>query len=183
MKIQAKEVVLKNGERVLLRSAGPDDAENFLKHLRISHAESYLNLNRKEDGWNSVSVAEQQKALSEYEESPVKFMMAALAGNQVIGGLGFIGSPIEFRRHNASLGMSIQKKFGNLGLGRAMLQYSLEQGRTAGFCRVDLTVRTHNLTGIALYEKLGFKRNGTFKNIARIDGEYFDEYSYELFLD
>ncbi len=52
----------------------------------------------------------------------------------------------------------------------------------AGFHRVELTVRTFNDSGIALYEKAGFKRVGLLKDVAFIDNAYVDEYLYQLIL-
>lgn len=49
MKVSAKNVTLKNGQQVTLRSANPADAENMLRHLRTSHSESYQNMNQSVD--------------------------------------------------------------------------------------------------------------------------------------
>ena len=41
-------------------------------------------------------------------------------------------------------------------------------------CRVELEVRTDNARAIALYDKIGFVREGLFRDSFFIDGEYFD---------
>ncbi|HZM33384.1 MAG TPA: GNAT family protein [Burkholderiales bacterium] len=44
--------------------------------------------------------------------------------------------------------------------------------KAAGLTRIELTVREHNDRAIALYERLGFVREGLKRNAVRIDGNY-----------
>ena len=79
--------------------------------------------------------------------------------------------------------MSIQKAYGGMGLGTEMMKYTLSLAREAGFHRVELTVRSYNEPGIALYEGAGFQKVGLLKDAAFIDNEYVDEYLYQLILE
>jgi RimJ/RimL family protein N-acetyltransferase len=63
-----------------------------------------------------------------------------------------------------------------------MMKHALEVGQKVGFRRISLTVRTHNTSGIALYEKVGFQKIGLLKEAALVDGQYMDEYFYEIIL-
>lgn len=182
MKIDDKEISLRDGRKITLRSAGPADAANLLRHLQVAHAESYRNMNQSALYWQNFSVADEEKILTDFEKAPNKLMLVALAGERIVGGLGLVGYQAEFTKRSASIGMSIQKEFQGTGLGTAMMQYMLLQARAAGFRRVDLTVRTYNTAGIALYEKSGFERIGLLKDMAFIDGEYVNEYSYQKIL-
>lgn len=182
MNIPCKSIVLKNGFNVQLRSPKPSEAELLIKHLQITHAESYRNLNNTADYWKNFSVVEEEKILTDFESSNCKFMLNAFYQDKIIGGLSFVGGMGNFLKHNARIGMSIQKAYFNIGLGRAMIEYALATAREAGFHRVELTVRTFNDSGIALYEKAGFKRVGLLKDVAFIDNAYVDEYLYQLIL-
>jgi RimJ/RimL family protein N-acetyltransferase len=182
MKIQPKEVTLKNGIKTFLRSAVPSDAEAMLNHLRTTHREAYRNLNQPPTYWNGFSAEAEEKILADFESSPSKLMLVAVVDGAIVGGLGMVGMQGDFIKHNASLGMSIQQRFCNTGLGTEMIKHALEVGQKVGFSRVSLTVRTHNISGIALYEKVGFQKIGLLKEAALIDGQYMDEYSYEIIL-
>ena len=46
--------------------------------------------------------------------------------------------------------------------------------------RVQLTVFAYNDRAIALYEKLGFQREGTFREFLHRDGARYDMYLYGL---
>ncbi len=78
--------------------------------------------------------------------------------------------------------MSIQASYCHSGLGTEMINHALQSAKEAGFHRAELTVRTYNEAGIALYEKVGFRRVGLMKHAAFIDNEHVDEYLYELIL-
>ena len=182
MKANAKNITLKDGRAIVLRSATPADAENMLKHLKISHSESYRNLNQSANYWDNVSVSDEEKILGNFESSPAQLMLIALHNDRIVGGLGFWGYGAEFVKYTAGVGMSIQKEFCGTGLGTAMMNMMLDEAKQAKFHRVELTVRTYNEAGIKLYENVGFERVGLLKDAAFIDGEYVSEYSYQKIL-
>lgn len=182
MIITEKHVVLRDGARLLLRSAIPSDSEAFLKHLIITGRESYRNLNRGAEHWERVSPDDQARFLEGIERSSNSFMMLAISVNTIVGGLGVFGMTHDFTVRNAMLGMSIQNEFGGRGLGGQMLEHALGEAKRIGLHRLELSVRTYNRAGIALYEKSGFERIGLLKDAAFIDGEYVNEYSYQKIL-
>lgn len=183
MKISEKIVSLKDGQNARLLSAGPEHAELILQHLQISHAESYRNLNQTAAFWRQFSIEEEKRILSDFESAKNKFMLVAFVGDKIIGGLGLVGQGAEFNKHNASLGLSIQKAYCNTGLGTQLMTYAMTMAKEAGFHRIELTVRTYNKPGLALYEKLGFQRIGLLKDVAFIDGKFEDEFSFQKILD
>lgn len=183
MKVKTSKIILKNGKDLILRSPEPNEAEILLQHLRIAHTESYKNLNQSGAFLEKLSIAEEEKILADFLNSKTKFMLTAFFENEIVGVLGFIGASKEFQRRNASIGMFIQQAYCNFGLGTEMMRYALALGKGLGFHRVDLTVRASNGQGIALYEKVGFKRVGLLKDAAYIDENYVDEYLYQIILD
>ena len=70
--------------------------------------------------------------------------------------------------------MSVRRAYCGLGLGTDLMRYALAVAAAEGFHRVELSVRTYNVAGIALYEKFGFERVGLLKHVARIDGSYVE---------
>ena len=55
MKVSLRKISTKNGQKIVLRSPLASEAEHILNHLRITHAESYKNLNQSFDYWNEFS--------------------------------------------------------------------------------------------------------------------------------
>ena len=183
MLVQSKIVELKNGQTVTLKSPDPSDAEKLLQHLKIVFGESYMNMNHPPNYWDTFPIADEEKILNDFALSGSKFMLSAFYENIIVGNLGFFGSAGEFLKHNARLGMGIEKKFCGIGLGSALLQHAFDQAKRLKFHRVELTVRTFNEAGIRLYEKVGFERVGHLKDAAFIDGRYCDEYMYQILLE
>ena len=80
-------------------------------------------------------------------------------------------------RHSAWLGIMVHDEFHNRGIGRALIRHLLDLAdRWLGLVRVDLTVLTYNSRAVALYEKLGFVKEGTQRKASYFDGKFHDLY-------
>ncbi len=183
MIITVKNIKIKNGKELTLKSPLPEDAQNLLNHLKIVASQSYQNMNFPKNYWDTFPVEEEAKILTDFSASPSKFMISAFDGDRIIGNLGCFGMGGDFLKFNARIGMGLEKEFHNLGLGNFLLKYAIEIAKKNNFHRLELSVRTFNLPGIALYEKIGFRRIGVLKEIAFIDGKFHDEFIYEMLLN
>lgn len=182
MKIAPKKIVLKDGRELILRSPIPEDAQNFLNHLVMTHTESYRNLDRHAESWGKMPVEKEAAVIRDFEASASHFFIVALYDGRIVGGLGIMGDAKDFQRGNATLGMSIQNAFSGVGLGTELMKYALEQARKLEFHRLELRVRTYNGPAIALYEKVGFQRVGLLKESAFVDDSFVDEYIYQAII-
>ena len=79
--------------------------------------------------------------------------IAGTAGIDRIGGS-------EKVKHRASFGISIDKNFWGLGIGRALTKACIECARSAGYEQLELDVVADNKRAIALYESEGFIEYG-----------------------
>lgn len=87
------------------------------------------------------------------------------------------------RSHVAYIGgFGVSAKFQNQGLGSKILTETIETLREEGFKRIELIVESDNPRAIRLYEKLGFKIEGTHKGYFKRSGQdtYTDDYSMAL---
>ena len=182
MLISAKEIKIKNGKSIILKSPNTEDAQNLLNHLKNVSNQSYQNMNSPKNNWDNFSVEEEAKILADFASSSGKFMISSFDGDRIIGNLGCFGMGGEFLKFNSRIGMGLEKEFHNVGLGTSLLNYAIEIAKQNKIHRLELTVRTFNEGGIALYEKVGFRRVGILKEIASIDGIFYDEYMYEMIL-
>ena len=62
--------------------------------------------------------------------------------------------------HRANLGISVEKAYWGLGIGRAMTEACIECARNAGYEQLELEVVSENESAIRLYESVGFKEFG-----------------------
>ena len=175
MYISAREVYLKNGQRIILRSPDMFDAEQLLEHMRVTSAETDFMSRYPEE--ITVSVESQARFLQMLENDADNFMLAAYLDGRMVGNAGVIRAQEHVKyRHRANFGISLQKKVCGLGLGTLMLQEILKLVKQTEFEQLELTVFADNLRAIRLYEKSGFVKTGMMPRAYRLkDGSYHDE--------
>lgn len=98
----------------------------------------------------------------------------ALADGTVVGWCDISRHTFPSRAHAGCLGMGIIPAYRGKGLGRRLMEATLQAARDAGIERVELCVHADNERAIALYEKIGFVREGLARKSVRIDGRYKD---------
>ncbi|MBX5045958.1 GNAT family N-acetyltransferase [Rhizobium lentis] len=142
-------------------------------------------------------VAREKKYLSMLEATPLpetrEFVMGMIAkGNpqfvaviadEVVGWCDIGRHFFPSHAHRGRLGMGILPTYRGKGLGRQLIDATLKAAQEAGFTRVELDVYEDNSRAIALYEKVGFTREGIIRRAARIDGRFIDAIGMALFFD
>jgi ribosomal protein S18 acetylase RimI-like enzyme len=100
--------------------------------------------------------------------------MAAIANGEVVGWCDVERYETRSEAHRAVLNIAIRPEYRDRGLGRKLLSIVLDQARDAGLVRVELWVFTDNARAIALYESVGFERQGVVRYISLIDHKFRD---------
>jgi RimJ/RimL family protein N-acetyltransferase len=98
----------------------------------------------------------------------------ALADGEVVGWCDIRRHFFPAHAHRGTLGMGIVRAYRGCGLGTWLINATLEAAFGAGFVRVELNVHAENARAIALYEKVGFVREGIIRDAVHVDGEYRD---------
>ena len=98
----------------------------------------------------------------------------AVAEGEVVGWCDIQRHGFPSGAHRGTLGMGIIPAWRGRGLGSRLIQAALAQAWAACFVRVELDVHADNARAIALYEKVGFVREGVARDAVFIDGEYRD---------
>ena len=99
--------------------------------------------------------------LRERTESGDEIEILAEIGGSVVGsaGIGCVGSK-EKLRHRAEFGISIERAYWGLGIGRALVEACIECARAAGYAQLELEVVADNERALALYQREGFVEYG-----------------------
>ena len=175
MYIKAREVYLKNGQKLILRSPDMFDAEQLLEHMKITSAETEFMSRYPEE--ITVSVESQARFLQMLENDADNFMLAAYLDGRMVGNAGItrVREHIKYR-HRANFGISLKEEVCGLGLGTLMLQEMFKIVKQTTFEQLELTVFADNFRAIRLYEKVGFVKVGVVPQAYRLkDGSYHDE--------
>jgi len=100
-------------------------------------------------------------------------------GDIVVGMLNCHAGRRRKVTHRISFGMGVSASHRRLGIGRAMLQVSIDHARAhPAILKVELQVFADNARAIELYERLGFATEGRIVKYARrMDGTFVDSLS------
>jgi ribosomal protein S18 acetylase RimI-like enzyme len=82
--------------------------------------------------------------------------------------------------HGGTLGIGLLPDFRGRGIGRRLMQQTIDAAFAFGLTRIELTVREGNINAIALYKSLGFETEGLHRNAVCIEGQYENLYSVAL---
>lgn len=141
------------------------------------------------------AVAREQKFLSFLEAPPLEqirpFVLnnvkegwpqfVVLAEDEVAGWCDALpNSRRAVSAHCATLGMGLLAKHRGQGIGRKLMQRTIDAALAFGFTRIELTVRETNANAIALYRSFGFETEGLHRKAVCIDGRYENTLSMAL---
>ena len=107
----------------------------------------------------------------------------ALKEDKVIGwcNISMIERPIF--SHVGVLGMGVLAEHRGKGVGKALIQATLEASRNIGLTRIELIVREGNLKAMRLYKAFGFCIEGIKRRAGFMDGQYEDITCMALLFD
>ena len=154
-----KLIKLKDGRDCLLRNGTAADGRAVLENFVLTHAETdFLTTYPDEHSFT----AEQEAAfLQGRTESADEILILAEIGGRVVGtaGIGCVGRKDKLR-HRAEFGISVERAFWGLGIGRAMMRACIECARAAGYAQLELSAVADNKNALALYQSEGFTEYG-----------------------
>ncbi|MCA0176213.1 MAG: GNAT family N-acetyltransferase [Proteobacteria bacterium] len=158
---------------VTLRRAQADDAPAFVRLMSDEAVfGSLMQLPHPSEALWRERLASQEKATNG------ELHLVALLGGVVVGSAGLLPQPQVRRRHVAMLGISVAQAAHRQGVGLALMTALLDHAdRWAGILRVELFVFADNAPAIALYERLGFVREGLHRAHGLRAGVYADTLS------
>ena len=174
-----KEILLKNGKKVVLRPELPTDTEMLWEMFSTLLKASLDNLvepftRERIEGWtNNI----------DYDKNlPILAVAEKERKARIIGSASLSFYSTEANRHKAELGITIHDDYQNLGLGTIMIKHLLDIARRKGLKKVFLLVTATNSRAIHVYEKCGFKIEAKLEKEHSREGKLEDDYRMALFL-
>jgi RimJ/RimL family protein N-acetyltransferase len=101
-------------------------------------------------------------------------LLVARLGGDVVGLLDFVGGSLAEETHAGTFGVSVDREHRGQGVGTALIEGLLAWAPEHGIRRIQAWAWANNPGSIALYERLGFVREGTCRRAIVSDGEYVD---------
>ena len=165
-----------------IRHAIPGDAGQMVAFVNRLCEEPEIDI-PMEPGEFAFTVEEEEDLLRELAGSQTSTFFVAEVDGQIVGVLNCFGGKRKATRHCAELGISIAKEWRGRGIGNALMAAAIDWARSTGILtRIELQVFARNAGAIQLYEKHGFRIEGTRRNAVYRNGEYLDDHTMGLLL-
>jgi RimJ/RimL family protein N-acetyltransferase len=144
--------------RVVVRRAVPADAPALvaLATAVAGEQEGWLLADSR---WRSTS--EERRYIRALHRHPnAALLVAELPEGTIVGRLSLMRDPHPASDHVADLGLMVAAGHRRAGIGTRLLSAAEEWAAEHGVSKLELHVFPHNEPAIALYEKLGYEREG-----------------------
>ena len=166
----------KLGRTVILRSATTEDAEDLIKYMKVTSAETPYLIREPEEV--TLTKEEEENFLKAKMSNERELMLVATLDGKHVGNCSLMSLASYKRyRHRCDIAIALYKEYCGCGIGKAMLETVLDVAKKLGYEQAELEVIAENKAAYALYEKLGFKKYGTFPDSMKYsDGTYADAY-------
>ena len=157
--------------RFQIRAAEPGDAAELVDLAREVGAEPEGWLVTNGD-WRSAS--DERRYVRAVRRSPHAAVLVAESADGLVGRLSIARDPHPASRHVADVGLMVAREHRRRGVGRALLEAAEAWARTVDVTKLELHVFPHNTAAIALYESLGYTREGLRRGHLRRGDELLD---------
>ena len=152
-------VTLKDGRACILRNGTESDGQALLDIFNLTHTQTDYLLTYPEE--HSYTAEDEAELLRRKTDSVDEIELLAELDGKVVGsaGIGSVGRK-EKIRHRAEFGISVDKAYWGLGIGRALTEGCIECAKKAGYAQLELEVVAENKSALALYKSVGFVEYG-----------------------
>ena len=154
-----------------VRVAEPGDAERLVELAREVGSE--------EEGWLITagewrSAPAERRYLKAIRRHPDAAVFVAESNGGIVGRLSISRDAHPASKHVADLGLMVSREHRRQGIGLALMEAAERWARESGVRKLELHVFPHNTPAIALYEKLGYEREGLRRGHYRRGDELID---------
>lgn len=161
---------------VMLRSADAEDGEALLRYMKVVTEETPFLI--REPNEVTLTLEQEKRFIQSRAEDPREVLLIAEIDGVHVGNCSVM-SMGSYRRytHRCEIAVALYQKYCDSGIGTILLETALDVAKEIGYEQEELEVISDNEPAIFLYEKLGFRKYGTFPNNMKYsNGTYADAY-------
>ena len=152
-------VKMKDGRTCILRNGDAADGQALLDIFILTHTQTDFLTSYADE--ISFTAEQETDFLRQKTESADEIEILAEVDGKVVGSAGVYSiGRMEKLRHRAGFGISIDRAYWGLGIGRALTESCIECAKAAGYAQLELEVIADNEKAIALYKSAGFTEYG-----------------------
>ncbi len=167
-----------------LRLASPDDATAICRIYnqgiedRVATLETELRTPEERRQWLAARGPRHPVVVAEVPDAG-----GSQSGEIVAWGSLNPYNPRQAYRFVADFSIYVERAWRGKGAGRLLLERLVELAREQGYHKMVLSAFPTNDAGMALYQKLGFRTVGIYKEQGLLDGRWVDTIVMEKLLD
>lgn len=157
-----------------IREINSDDAGAFLKlSQRLDDETSFM---LYEPGERTLTIDEQREKLEKMIVADKQMIFVAEDKHELIGFIACFGGTARRNSKCASVVIGLLQQYAGQGIGTALFDKLVAWAKQQELHRLELTVMEHNRPAMMLYDKVGFKIEGTRKQALLVDGDFVNEF-------
>ena len=175
-RVEAREFLLKDGRRGVIRTAEERDAELLSKQIvSVLEEAEYTISTYPEDGANYTAEKEKEW-IEKHKDGDSKLFLVAEIDGKIAGSTDLRNSERKRIQHVCSMGITVLKNCRDLGVGKALMETAIEWASEHPVIeKIALAVFANNARAINVYKKFGFVEEGRkIKEIRVGPDEYVD---------
>ena len=155
----SKTTTLKDGRTCIIRNGTAEDGEALLELFIAVHAQTDYLLTYPDE--HSYTAAQEADFLQKKTDSADEIELMAELDGKLVGsaGISCVGRKVKIK-HRAEFGISVDKAYWGLGIGRALTEACIKCAENAGYVQLELESVAENKSAIALYRSVGFREYG-----------------------
>jgi len=172
MRIEPKELIVRE-VHYYIRSAEGKDAK-VLSEVRLQIDGETENMDR-ERGEAYIDEAGFMQIIKADSESEHNLFLVAEVNGRIAGFSRCAGNTLKRSSHRVEFGIGVLKEFWGYGIGKKLLEESINWADSNGIKKICLHVLETNEKASELYKRYGFEVEGVLKKDKLLsDGKYYD---------
>ncbi|MED7828345.1 GNAT family N-acetyltransferase [Streptomyces chiangmaiensis] len=166
----------------LIRLARPGDGPGLVELQQVLDRETEFML--LEPGEREPDPGPLEARLADGADGrDLSYLVVALAGAVAVGYVDVSVLSYARARRTGYVVAGVCADHSGRGLGRALMRSAVEEARSRGMGRLELTVMEHNRRALGLYLACGFQVEGLRRAALEVHGRRINEYYMGLLLD
>lgn len=151
---------------VRIREVGLDDVEPLQRFAARLFTENPIGVFKR----SIPTLDEEREFIRTFTEPDRSVLIAAENDDEIVGLVSLLARQHPQEAHVAELGISVDAGYRDQGIGTQLIATLLEWALAHHVTRVEVQAFAQNTRAIALYERLGFEREGIRRGAVVVDG-------------
>jgi len=168
----SKSYLLSNGYKLLIRPAIAEDASKIIKY--INHIAGESDNITFGPGEFDKTVEDEREFLKKINKTPTNILIIGIINKEIVSLANIQSGNRPRTRHTGGLGITVQKKYWHMGIGKSMMDYLINWAKSGKIIKkINLEVREDNFPAIQLYSKMGFIIEGRISRMLYINKKFY----------